>query len=1316
MKKTITLLFLCCLCAFHVIAQDTATYVNLSFTQPIALIAIQQNGNGTVNPVFNNAGVNNIMSRYSFTTFKQAYPESRFPYVQQIYKVAANSAAFTTDLNENFPGYFHFSIQRPVQLLSGRFTPTDWEGLDGTWQVYTWYLDYIYAREAWNDSIPGCQGYPSVRIGVTDNGFFLDTLSYEGNPDLISKIASVGINDFPASKEPEHGTMVAGLVAGATNNGIGYPAIGFNCMLDLDQGTDAAMLALSNSGRKILNASWTYDYTGSPNLELASIVNGIDNFAGQDLYNEIYENGTITCFAAGNSSDNTTAPWWYLYPASFDHIISVTNVLGETCLWVDAMGTGSDCDHHNFTVGDSTSTYHHNPRVDICAPAKRVGGLTYVDTEAVGNDARYYSHDAGWGTSFASPLVAGTLGLMESVDSLLSPYQLEYLLKESSRDIYNVPDNFYLKGTTRWNSRAGAGALDADSAVRMAAHLDPNDPATQTFYIEGIELNTICAPGKSANGVNPKFIPILTNGTPPYTYRWDPIFGNTTTLDDSTSGTPTVVSSHPGPEQPNLAYYRLTVYDASEIQKVANRNIRVTLRTDQTYDLAMRDSYMDMLSEPDSEGYVDPRDGNSIWASPDIWNRQINDGGRTPQDVQYFSAGTPNYMYVRVRNVGCADYTTTNNAQLHAYWTLSSTGENWPADWTTAMVAGAVSGSSEPGGQEITNLGSVTPVAIPLMHPGDTFVTAIPWHPANPGLYVGTPSSMDVCGLARIVEPNKPDFGLYAPESSYIRPNVANNNNIVTRNMTEVNLGHKFTPFDLHQIVFANAGTITQTFSLQMLVDRDIQRHFAGNLSEDMYVNVKLDDSLRALWLAGGSQGNYVGTDNRDGSLVYNPGTPFQLNNITLPPGAKYTVTLSFTLKPGVIRESVINQKIHFRQLLDTGGVSPMVYGTVSFAMNIVKDTIVAVPPGVLAVTEMSNGPSGDCEYGEMIVANCGTDTSAFVDVRGWIVDDNSGNFDTAGCMDNVGVAQGHYRLAYDSVWNNVPVGSIIAMYNHDANCYNLPDTFTVDTTATGLVYWIPIGGTVAAPYGTPHVERFGPSPAYSDCAYCADSTTTYTIASAWESTIGLNNTADALQVRCPGCTVANTGTPAFYHGIGYGSLTGADAYASILAGANSLGGPVISGTGTGKKYVFTGSSASDLGSVSAWTKATADAAGLVPATLGNVPGAFMSAVTSHSLNLPCCGTMNTAAMRKAQPVTVIADQGISVYPNPATSTVNFTFPLAAKTEIKLMDISGRVMATQTMLNTTAASFNVSSYAPGMYLYQVTTDGHKQYGKILVSK
>jgi len=64
--------------------------------------------------------------------------------------------------------------------------------------------------------------------------------------------------------------------------------------------------------------------------------------------------------------------------------------------------------------------------------------------------------------------------------------------------------------------------------------------------------------------------------------------------------------------------------------------------------------------------------------------------------------------------------------------------------------------------------------------------------------------------------------------------------------------------------------------------------------------------------------------------------------------------------------------------------------------------------------------------------------------------------------------------------------------------------------------------------------------------------------------------------------------------------------------------------------------------------------------------------------------------------------------------TLNFQYSTQATITIKLFDVTGRLMDEQVLQNSTATSFNVASYSPGIYLYQVITNTNTQSGKVLI--
>lgn len=185
---------------------------------------------------------------------------------------------------------------------------------------------------------------------------------------------------------------------------------------------------------------------------------------------------------------------------------------------------------------------------------------------------------------------------------------------------------------------------------------------------------------------------------------------------------------------------------------------------------------------------------------------------------------------------------------------------------------------------------------------------------------------------------------------------------------------------------FGNAETNQRTFSLQLINNKDIFRHFAGNMSEYMFAKVQLTEDLFNKWVEGGRLGNYGEVNEGEFTFIYDPASPLRLDNITLEPNTKYNVQLDFIMKDSVIiPEDIADQEIHFRELTmepsetwvnsdDSTGTGsgngdevPMeetVYGNVSFNFNIASTK--TNPPAQRGSKE--NGLKASAEDGNFLV------------------------------------------------------------------------------------------------------------------------------------------------------------------------------------------------------------------------------------------------------------------------------------------------------------------------------------------------------------
>ena len=169
-------------------------------------------------------------------------------------------------------------------------------------------------------------------------------------------------------------------------------------------------------------------------------------------------------------------------------------------------------------------------------------------------------------------------------------------------------------------------------------------------------------------------------------------------------------------------------------------------------------------------------------------------------------------------------------------------------------------------------------------------------------------------------------------------------------------------------------------------------------------------------------------------------------------------------------------------------------------------------------VNEAFNGPSSQKEYVELVVKGDGT--CAPVDLRGYIIDDNNGDFSNPNHgICGTGFSGGHIRFKYLARWAAVPPGSKIVIYNPGGTNvrYFLRDD-PIDENGDG-VYILPVDNN-----GLEGTHKY---PSYSYPEYFKEGhQTTYSKAK-W-AYIALKDDKDAIQIRFPDGT--------YCHGFSFGS------------------------------------------------------------------------------------------------------------------------------------------------------------------------------------
>ena len=193
---------------------------------------------------------------------------------------------------------------------------------------------------------------------------------------------------------------------------------------------------------------------------IATAGNGINTACegGPALYGS-----TIQPMSGGSNSDVEGLSYnGYRYPASFDNAISVSGVTN------DGYFIGEDKYVENYM--DQWTSLSHNDKVDIVAPAYGIGGVHIEDNKG----------SCHTGTSFAAPIVAGTVGLLLSENPCLHPTDIKFLLQEySDKSIENLvhPNSgvsnieyYNIAGYNNSENIGKIGMLDAHATVQAATN------------------------------------------------------------------------------------------------------------------------------------------------------------------------------------------------------------------------------------------------------------------------------------------------------------------------------------------------------------------------------------------------------------------------------------------------------------------------------------------------------------------------------------------------------------------------------------------------------------------------------------------------------------------------------------------------------------------------------------------------------------------------------------------------------------------------------------------------------------------------------
>lgn len=256
---------------------------------------------------------------------------------------------------------------------------------------------------------------PSNGVDDDGNGYIDDINGWD--------VADNDNNPDPPNTSFDHGTHCSGDASAVTNNSTACAAIGWSVKI----------IAVKATGNADSPTSVTAGYSGityaaAANADVISLSWGgtSSSQSAQNVINAAWNAGSVIVAAAGNSGVNQSH-----YPAAYNNVIAVAS-------------TG--------TTDVKSSFSNYGTWVDVCAPGENIRST--VPTNA-------YAYMSG--TSMATPIVAGLLGLMKSLNPNITPSQMVTCLTSTCDNIYSI------SGNAAYNGLLGSGRINANNAMQCVS-------------------------------------------------------------------------------------------------------------------------------------------------------------------------------------------------------------------------------------------------------------------------------------------------------------------------------------------------------------------------------------------------------------------------------------------------------------------------------------------------------------------------------------------------------------------------------------------------------------------------------------------------------------------------------------------------------------------------------------------------------------------------------------------------------------------------------------------------------------------------------
>lgn len=366
---------------------------------------------------------------YNFDIVKQV------PFMSNWYilSLKSNNSSNVISISNSLYESGYFECVDPAFMFNFNSACTNDPSFSNLWGLQNPNGIDIKTCSAWNIALG-----QNIVVAVVDHGI------EKTHEDLNTNINSLSFNALtgtsPSSNVGDHGTHIAGTIAGIRNNNKGIVGVAPNSTLMsishpiILSTTLSAELASGISwawqnGAHIINNSWG-DQGGEFYAELHSLL------LEQSILDAINLGrnglGSIVVFASGNFSSEID------YPANFN-----SNIL---------------CVGSINSNGSRSSFSGYGNLLDVVGPGENILSTW------TGN-----SYNSISGTSMAAPHVSGLSALILSVNSVLTGVQVRNIIESTAQKTgtYNYSNNNSRPNGT-WNNQMGYGLVNAFDAVKMA--------------------------------------------------------------------------------------------------------------------------------------------------------------------------------------------------------------------------------------------------------------------------------------------------------------------------------------------------------------------------------------------------------------------------------------------------------------------------------------------------------------------------------------------------------------------------------------------------------------------------------------------------------------------------------------------------------------------------------------------------------------------------------------------------------------------------------------------------------------------------------